>query len=156
MHALLAREHLVKFCWVRKLIFICFSLGASNVYAENSDVTLNIVGLENNQGEVLVSLFQNEDGYPSNFNKALRRMHVKPNDKKASIVISNLDATTDYAIAVCHDANNNNECDTNFLGIPKEGVAVSNNAKAFMGPPSFEDAKFKPKNTAQLTVKIQY
>ena len=32
--------------------------------------------------------------------------------------------------------------DTNFLGIPKEPIACSNNAKGSFGPPKFKDAKF--------------
>jgi uncharacterized protein (DUF2141 family) len=32
--------------------------------------------------------------------------------------------------------------DTKLFGIPKEPYGFSNNAKGFMGPPSFEDAKF--------------
>lgn len=48
----------------------------------------------------------------------------------------------DYAASVFHDANDNNIMDTKLFGIPKEPYGFSNNAKGFMGPPSFEDAKF--------------
>ena len=45
-----------------------------------------------------------------------------------------------------HDENENNKLDTNFLGIPKESFGCSNNAKGFMGPPKWEDAKFEISN----------
>ena len=41
-----------------------------------------------------------------------------------------------------HDENRNGKLDTNFLGIPKEGVGASNNPKSRFGPPSFEESMF--------------
>jgi uncharacterized protein (DUF2141 family) len=47
-----------------------------------------------------------------------------------------------YAVACFHDENDNGKLDTGLFGIPKEGTVVSNHAKGFMGPPSFDAAKF--------------
>jgi len=47
-----------------------------------------------------------------------------------------------YAVSVFFDADNDGELDTNFFGIPKEPVAMSNNAEGKFGPPKFEDAVF--------------
>ncbi|MDA0338748.1 MAG: DUF2141 domain-containing protein [Proteobacteria bacterium] len=47
-----------------------------------------------------------------------------------------------YAISVFHDKDSDGKLDTNFIGIPSEPVGVSNNPKARMGSPRFEDAKF--------------
>ena len=44
--------------------------------------------------------------------------------------------------------------DTNFLGMPMEGVGVSNNAKSMMGPPKYEDSKFQL-NNEELVVNIR-
>ncbi|TBM99391.1 DUF2141 domain-containing protein [Hyunsoonleella flava] len=48
----------------------------------------------------------------------------------------------EYAVMAYHEVNNNGKLDTNFLGIPSEPFAFSNNAKGFMGAPKFEKAKF--------------
>lgn len=48
-----------------------------------------------------------------------------------------------YAISVYHDANNYGEMDTNFIGIPTEDYACSNDAKGRFGPPKLEDAVFE-------------
>lgn len=48
-----------------------------------------------------------------------------------------------YAVSIFHDENSNGELDANFLGIPKEPYAFSNNAKGYFGPPSFEQCKFE-------------
>jgi uncharacterized protein (DUF2141 family) len=47
--------------------------------------------------------------------------------------------------------------DTNWLGIPKEGGGASNNPKARMGPPRFEDAKFVLRAPLlKMTIQIRY
>ena len=48
-----------------------------------------------------------------------------------------------YAISVYHDANGNQELDTNMLGMPREGYGFSNDARGVAGPPSFQAASFK-------------
>ena len=51
-------------------------------------------------------------------------------------------APGDYAFSVVHDANGNGRMDTNRMGRPTEAVAFSKDAQGFMGPPSFEAARF--------------
>ena len=48
----------------------------------------------------------------------------------------------DYALTVFYDADGDGELDTNFIGIPKEPFAMSNNAVAKFGPPKYNEAVF--------------
>ena len=48
----------------------------------------------------------------------------------------------EYALSIFYDRNDNGELDTNFIGIPREPVALSNNARPKFGPPKYEDAVF--------------
>ncbi|HEX3348850.1 MAG TPA: DUF2141 domain-containing protein [Acetobacteraceae bacterium] len=45
-----------------------------------------------------------------------------------------------YAVLAHHDRNDNGKVNTNWLGIPVEGVGVSRNATGLLGRPSFADA----------------
>lgn len=47
-----------------------------------------------------------------------------------------------YAVQVFHDENRNHKVDRNFLGVPREGIAFSNDARIVLGPPRFADAAF--------------
>ena len=60
-----------------------------------------------------------------------------------------------YAVAVIHDENGNNELDTNFLGIPTEGIGISTNPR-LMGKPHFNEAQFEIKGKAAITVSAKY
>ena len=48
----------------------------------------------------------------------------------------------EYAIRIMHDVNGNDELDANFVGMPTEPYAFSNNAKGMFGPATWEDARF--------------
>lgn len=52
-------------------------------------------------------------------------------------------APATYAISVFHDENSDGKLATNFIGIPREGVGASNNAKGRFGPPKFDAAAFR-------------
>ena len=47
-----------------------------------------------------------------------------------------------YVLSALHDEDNNGELNTNFIGMPVEGVAASSNAQGKMGPPSYDEARF--------------
>ena len=48
-----------------------------------------------------------------------------------------------YGARVLHDLNGNGEMDSNFVGMPKEPWAFSNNATGRLGPAKWQDAKFE-------------
>ena len=62
-----------------------------------------------------------------------------------------------YALSVFHDENLNGRLDTNWLGIPREGVGASNNPKPRMGPPRFAAAEFQhPGASTDLEIIMHY
>lgn len=102
-----------------------------------------IVGLRNLKGAVLCALHDKAEAYPDKAKLAARTAQtLVDDDKKAVCEFAGL-APGDYALSVIHDENNNKQMDTNFIGMPQEGVGASRNAKGFMGPPKFQDAKVR-------------
>jgi len=59
-----------------------------------------------------------------------------------------------YAIGIFHDANLNNRLDNYFFGVPREQYGFSNNARGFMGPPSFEDAAFSVEGKTEISIGL--
>ena len=59
-----------------------------------------------------------------------------------------------YAIGIFHDANLNNRLDNYFFGVPREQYGFSNNARGFMGPPSFEDAAFLVEGKIEISISL--
>ena len=109
------------------------------------------------QGQVTALLYASDEGFPAKEAKAKQRVSVPASVGTVSLRFEHV-APGAYAVTVYHDANGNGKLDSNWLGIPKEPVAVSNNAKGRMGPPKFKDAKFTvesgPKDLQISLIKI--
>jgi uncharacterized protein (DUF2141 family) len=102
---------------------------------------LRIANLRNNTGLVGCALFASEQGFPKDETSASQTRRCPVVNKQALCAFEAVAAGT-YAAVCFHDENANGRLDTGFLGIPTEGVAVSNDAEGFMGPPKWEDARF--------------
>lgn len=126
------------------------------VQAQTNECTVQIIGIKSNSGKCLVSLFKDKKGFPTDFKYAISSTTATIKDSKCTAVFKNLMAG-EYAVAVVHDENDNGKLDTNFLGIPKEGIGTSNNAKSTIGPPSYEDSSFQISNKINsISITIKY
>jgi uncharacterized protein (DUF2141 family) len=140
---------------INTLLFsaILLVLGANQ--GGKSNLTITVTNIRNDQGMVNFSLFGRE-GFPKETSKALRTEYTPVVKGTASITFANI-PEGEYAISVFHDENNNKKIDTNMVGIPKEGVGASNNAKGRLGPPRYDDAKFELfGNGRSIVIKITY
>jgi uncharacterized protein (DUF2141 family) len=124
-------------------------LGAT---AQAAEVTVKISGMESEQGQLLVAVYDKADSFLDS-KKALKSLTVTPAEAKVGFSIASLSDGA-YAIAVIHDENGNGELDTNFIGIPKEPIGTSNNVKSRFGPPSFKDARFDLKGSQSLDIGL--
>jgi uncharacterized protein (DUF2141 family) len=116
---------------------------------------VRVTGLDSNTGNVAVALFDSKDSFPDQ-KRALQGKRSKITKRQASVVFSGLEPGL-YAVAVLHDANENNEMDFNFIGMPLEGYGFSNDASATFGPPPFSEAAFRLRPRASvIAVKARY
>jgi len=100
-------------------------------------------------------LYNHAEGFPATSIGAIY-MNSKIKNGKASYTIKDILSGT-YAITILHDENRNKKMDTNFLGIPKQGYAVSNNVRrSLIGPPKYEEAKFLHSRNSSLKIKMAY
>ncbi len=107
-------------------------------------LTIKIKGLKSNSGTVKVALCNSLDNY-NNHKAPFIGLNLPISNNQAEITLSELPAGY-YAVKAFHDENNNNDLDTNILGIPIEDYAFSNNASGIFGPPSWNRAKLMIKD----------
>jgi uncharacterized protein (DUF2141 family) len=104
-------------------------------------LTVRVSGLRSTNGQVGCTLYASAKGFPTDSTAALQRRWCPIASGASTCTFDPIPAGT-YAVACFHDENKNGKLDTGLFGIPTEGTVVSNNAKGFMGPPSFDKAKF--------------
>jgi uncharacterized protein (DUF2141 family) len=105
-------------------------------------IHVEIDGLRNDKGQVMCALFSSIEGFPKNSAKAAAHAKSDISQGHAFCEFPGIASGT-YAVSVFHDENSNGKMDTNFMGIPREGVGASNNAKGHFGPPKFGAAAFQ-------------
>lgn len=114
------------------------------------------LSLKNSSGQVGCALYNSEKGFPRDPNSALQVKWCAIGNSESVCAFNPIPAGT-YAVACFHDENKNGKLDTGLFGKPTEGTVSSNNAKGFMGPPSFKDAKFSfPGTPTELRLKMNY
>jgi uncharacterized protein (DUF2141 family) len=124
--------------------------------SKDSEVVVTIEGFRNEKGQALVSLFASSKGFPDKAQLAAIRKASGIEGDVVEVSLGKVVAGT-YAVAILHDEDMDFELRTGLLGIPKEGIGFSNNAKGRFGPPSFGDARFKVVGPrVELRIKLVY
>ena len=124
--------------------------------APSNLVHVEISGLRSDKGQVMCALFSSAAGFPKDYTKASARAKSEISGGRAVCEFPGVSAGT-YAVAVFHDENSNGRLDTKFMGIPREGVGASNNAKGHFGPPKFDAAAFRfSGRNLEIEIRISY
>ena len=124
---------------------------------EQTQLAVEISGLNAPQGQVCLNLFNSSDGFPSNREQAVQTICIgTAEDVPLVAIFENLNPGS-YAVSVFHDANSDNKFNRNFVGMPAEGFGFSRNPEALTGPPAFGDAVFLVAGTeTRIEVELSY
>ena len=99
-------------------------------------VTVVVSALASTSATVKINFYNAPEKFLKDGQVAIR-MVVRPDGKNTlSIPVELTDG--EWAVAISQDLNNNNKLDKNFLGIPTEPFAFSNNVKPRLSAPSFQ------------------
>lgn len=117
-----------------------------------STLTINLSGMQNTNGKINIALYNSSATY-NDPNQAYKELFVPCNATSMSFTLDSIPAG-EYAFAIFHDENDNQQLDQNFLNIPTEGFAFSNNSMGNFGPPSWSQAKFTITESSAVTQNI--
>jgi len=141
--------------WVFLLALLPTGLNAAQS-TQQELLRVHITGIRSDKGRVMCALYASADGFAKDGNKALMQTSSPVADHQATCDFHDVHPGT-YAVSVFHDENSNGRLDMNFMGIPREGVGTSNDAKGHFGPPKFEDAAFHyPGSLLELKIAMKY
>jgi uncharacterized protein (DUF2141 family) len=150
-----------KLWWALKLFLILLLFGALFLPVKaTQEKTLvkfqvEINGIKNSNGTLLVSMYNQANGFPDVPQLAYSKRVVKAQRDAVTLEWNSISSGT-YAIAVLHDENGDGKMNTNLLGIPSEGFGFSNNKLGIAGPPSFQRASFEIKKAdTKIVIKLR-
>jgi uncharacterized protein (DUF2141 family) len=132
------------------LLLGSLALGASAPSAApaTEKVTVVVAALASTSSVVKLNFYNAPDKFLKDGQMAIR-MVVRPDGKNTLTIPVDL-APGEWAVAVSQDLNNNDKLDKNFLGIPTEPFAFSNNVKPKLSAPSFQQCKFTVTGPGQV------
>jgi len=96
------------------------------------EIVVEILGLENDNGQLGCRIFSKEDGFPGKMAKADEQLYSKPKSKKGGCTFKGYKPGT-YAISVMHDLDSSGDLNTSLVGRPKEPWGVSNDVLKYEG-----------------------
>lgn len=143
--------NLMKYLLSILILFVSLS-GTCQVQVKKGNLKVVVNNMKSRTGQLGIFLFNSGDAFPTKTENAILSGFVKISGNTVEYTFASL-ATGTYAIYVFHDEDNNKKLNSNFIGMPKEGVGVSNNAKGHFGPPKYDDAKFVF-NKSDQTIRI--
>ena len=137
------------------LVFLAWQLSTVSIaWADTpeGELRVEVTGLKSSRGDVIFALYNS----PSTFTKqAYKTAFVNISNDKCEWVLKD-EPHGDYAIVLVHDENGNHDMDNNFLGLPKEPYAFSNNVRPHLSAPPFKDAKFSVgKGETVVQIKLE-
>ena len=103
-------------------------------------LSIQVDEVKNAEGHILAAVYTSKEAFLK-FESVYKTCGAKSKAGTTLLTIKDLPKGI-YAVAIFHDENDNNELDTNMLGIPKEPIAFSKGKMKLFGPPNFEDCAF--------------
>ena len=115
---------------------------STDAAAEAVELRVSVGGIQVERGgQLLVLLFQDSQGFPMDGQAALLMRKLPVTASGTEILLGAL-PPGEYAAIVFHDANGNGKPDRNLLGMPQEGIGISQLSGKLRRRPSFEEARF--------------
>ena len=138
---------------MKKLIgAILFAWIVAQGFAQTGTVVLNVTQIQADKGgEISAGIFS-KDNFPK-VGKQFVGQEKSVTGKSMQLIFENV-PVGEYGVVAFQDIDKNKDLKTNFVGLPKEPIGFSNDAKIKFGPPDFDDAKVKVEASKTLTLTI--
>lgn len=126
-------------------------LGSASISSADT-LTVTIENTKIAEGALMLRILQGETEFKGE-HEAIISIQQRAIAGSSTFTVSNLPAG-EYAVQVMQDLNRNGKLDSNFIGLPTEPWAFSNNATGNMGPPGWQDVKFNLDGNATQSIRL--
>lgn len=125
--------------------------------ASAEDLVVQLESLRSTKGSIILCVWNSASAFPDcDKGKPIARQSVAATTAGTTPVVFRDIAPGAIAISAFHDENGNGRFDANFIGLPLEGVGLSNNPKMGFGPPKYRSAVITPRPGTVVRIKMAY
>jgi uncharacterized protein (DUF2141 family) len=135
-------------CWslrtVRIIVYLLMGIAGQAALADELTgiVMVELSGLQAATGNIYIAVYDSDSTWLGD-EAVMHQKVVIAESLDGELVRTELQLPLgDYALSAFYDQNDDGELDTNFIGMPKEPIGLSNNAVGKFGLPSYSDAVF--------------
>ena len=118
----------------------------AKIKVKHKPLKLIIEHLASPSAPVIVGIYRSKHKFLSKESR-LKEYTFIPKGNTLTVYIADIDYS-EIAVAIYQDMNSNGKFDKNFIGLPKEGYAFSNNFKPTIKAPDYDDCKFNYDSTS--------
>ena len=120
---------------------------------DRASLSLVIDGLTSQTGRIWVGVYDSADAWDAQ--TEIRSQWVEISEDGATLFLEGV-PTGQVGVQVFHDANGNNDFDTNFAGIPRERYGFSNNPRPRFRGANWDEAVFvlAPGETREMAITL--
>ncbi len=137
-------------------VFLPLGLVAQTSNGQYGTIIAKVIAFRAAKGNIELSLYDKEKKFPDMDMRMITQSKPVTNGSVVEVRFEKVPYGI-YAIAGHHDENKSGEMDYSWLGLPQEGYCFSNDAKPFLSPPSFKEAKFMLNQKEKVVyITIQY
>lgn len=134
------------------LLLLLFAVSVGFTFSQTANLTIKINGIQNAKGTMNFAVYDNAENYDNSKDYFVGES-IKVEALEFEYIFHDL-PYGNYAISLFHDEDENDELNTNWIGMPKELFGFSNDAKAKMGPPDFIDASFEIRDNMEIIINL--
>ena len=122
--------------------------------ADTVPVTITLTNLPSTTATIRINFYNSAETFLKSGQEVLHREIVPRNQNQVQMQVDL--PPGEWAVALSQDVNDNGEMDYNFLGIPTEPYAFSNNVRPRFKAPDFEECKFMARGEGHtLTIRLE-
>ena len=121
----------------------------------SASLHIHFEGIQTQRGALMIGLFDNQADYRAGEKGAKRGFKLAVSAASAELDVAALKPGT-YAVQLYHDLNGDGKLAKNFIGMPTEPVAFSNNAHVSTHAPAWSETRFTVRpgdNRINITVR---
>lgn len=133
----------------------CAGLALAPLLLGNAGGTLDVTvtGIKNTKGGLIACLWKDKAGFPyCAKSKSAMKLKAAITGGTMKVAFRNV-AAGSYVVSIEHDEDGDGKLKINFIGMPKEGVGISNNPG---GIPGWSKSQVRVNGNGAISIAMKY